>query len=161
MFFSLHISHFSNVMYFLETFTNSILLMHLSHRIPLVSHKLLVNLSMLDAINLQLFMNLSWIFLRTYLPSLFFTPTSSTLILVLKLIYLSLFSAMASLSSLFKFFPSFLQTDEHHNCIGSETQWVCVLVFNISSCNYCEQLLDMHPSNDSDVLRTVFTTTYS
>lgn len=139
-------------MYLLEIFTSSILPLPLSHWILLLSYKLIVSLSMLDAINLQLFMNLSWIFLRTYLPSLFSTPTSSTLILVLKLIYLSLFSAMASLSSLFKFFPSFLQTDEHHNCIGSETQWVCVLVFNISSCNYCEQLLDMHPSNDSDLL---------
>ena len=85
MFFSLHLSHSSNVMYFRETFTNSILLMHLSHRIPLVSHKLLVNLSMLDAINLQLPISLSLILLHTFVLSLLVITARLMLMLLLSL----------------------------------------------------------------------------
>ena len=75
---------------------------------PTVPHRLLASLSRPDAINLQLSINLSCIFLHTPVPSLYLTPANLTLILTLKLMYFSLFSAMTPISFLLNLLPSSL-----------------------------------------------------
>ena len=92
-------SHKPKNFFFLE---NSLRCLHWS------SSRLDASLSRLDAINLLLSMNLSWIFLRTFVPSSFLTPANLMLILTLKLIYFSLFSAMTPKSFLLNLLPSSL-----------------------------------------------------
>ena len=85
VFFVLHFSHPNNAVYssnFYQFHAVSTLVTLNS----LVPHKLVANLSSLDAINLQLSINLNWIFLHTFVPSLLLTPANLTLILTLKLI---------------------------------------------------------------------------
>ena len=107
VFFVLHLSHPNNAVYSSEIFISSITFLHLSHSILLVPHKLLASLSRLDAINLQLSINLSWIFWHASVSSLF-TPANLLLILTLKLMHLSLFSAMTPILFLLNLLPSSL-----------------------------------------------------
>ena len=103
--FVLHLPHLNKEVYLPEAFISSIWFLHLPHLTSLVPHKLVARLSRLDAINLQLSINLKWIFLRTSVPSLLLNPANFLLILTLKLIFFSLFSEMTPISFLLNFLP--------------------------------------------------------